>query len=388
MSAKKYTYIRKTRTIDGKRYEVYGKTEKEAQQKLDALIVELANNGQKLDGSTTVRRWASQWLEIYINPRDATAKSLRMYREKLDTYILPAIGNMKIKDVRDVHLQRILNKSNSSKSNVTKVRIVIRAMFRQARHSRLITFDPAEDLMLPKAPAGKRRSITDYEREHILAVAETHRSGLAVLLMLYCGLRPGEAAALQWSDVDLQRRQLHVFKAIESGNSQVIKAPKTDAGDRFIPIPAPLLARLQTIRHGPFDYVLIQPRGRSRHTESSMRCLWSSFKKALDIHMGAVVKGQTVLQHAYQIHPMLESEQQWAELKMYCLRHTYGTDLQRAGVPINVAKYLMGHTDIAVTGNIYTDTTPDVIDAAEVAMNALHCGKTCGKSENQSSTSA
>ena len=53
MSVKKYTYVRKTRTIDGKRYEVYGKTEKEAQQKLDALIVELANNGQKLDGSTT-----------------------------------------------------------------------------------------------------------------------------------------------------------------------------------------------------------------------------------------------------------------------------------------------------------------------------------------------
>jgi len=50
----------------------------------------------------------------------------------------------------------------------------------------------------------------------------------------------------------------------------------------------------------------------------------------------------------------------------YSMRHTYCTDLQDAGVPINVAKYLMGHSDIGVTANIYTDTTTAVIrDAAD-----------------------
>jgi integrase len=53
-----------------------------------------------------------------------------------------------------------------------------------------------------------------------------------------------------------------------------------------------------------------------------------------------------------------------ADLRPYCLRHTYGTDLQDADVPINVAKYLMGHEDIATTGNIYTDTTEYAILAA------------------------
>ena len=41
-------------------------------------------------------------------------------------------------------------------------------------------------------------------------------------------------------------------------------------------------------------------------------------------------------------------------LTPYCLRHTFCTDLQRAGVPINVAKELMGHADIQTTANIYT----------------------------------
>ena len=42
------------------------------------------------------------------------------------------------------------------------------------------------------------------------------------------------------------------------------------------------------------------------------------------------------------------------DLTPYCLRHTFCTDLQRAGVSINVAKELMGHADIQTTANIYT----------------------------------
>lgn len=42
------------------------------------------------------------------------------------------------------------------------------------------------------------------------------------------------------------------------------------------------------------------------------------------------------------------------DLTPYCLRHTFCTDLQKAGVPLNVAKELMGHSDIQTTANIYT----------------------------------
>jgi integrase len=42
------------------------------------------------------------------------------------------------------------------------------------------------------------------------------------------------------------------------------------------------------------------------------------------------------------------------DLVPYDLRHTFCTDLQKAGVPLNVAKDLMGHADITTTANIYT----------------------------------
>lgn len=52
------------------------------------------------------------------------------------------------------------------------------------------------------------------------------------------------------------------------------------------------------------------------------------------------------------------------DLTPYCLRHTYCTDLQDAGVPLNIAKYLMGHDDVSVTANIYTHTTETALESA------------------------
>jgi site-specific recombinase XerD len=50
------------------------------------------------------------------------------------------------------------------------------------------------------------------------------------------------------------------------------------------------------------------------------------------------------------------------DLEPYLLRHTFCTDCQAAGVPINVAKELMGHSDISVTAKIYTHMVDEVFE--------------------------
>lgn len=372
----KYGNVKKSIVFEGKRYYVRGKTEKEALRKLGALEAELKAGNRVLNSKTTVQRWSEEWIDVYIRPRDITKKSAAMYQQKLDNYILPAIGIMRLEDVRDTHLQRLLNQCDSSWSTAQKVKIVLQAMFRQARRSRLILYDPAEGLSLPKAKKGVRRSITDTERRFILDVAETHYAGLYVLTILYCGVRPNEAAALQWKDVywDAEKKthMLRIDTALESGNSNTIKRPKTTAGIRNVPIPDELWKKMAPCIAEPFDYIFQQPRGKKRHTESSLNDFWNNFKRSLDIHMGAKLYRNQIIQHCWEVHWELESQENWESLVPYCLRHTYGTDLQRAGVPINVAKYLLGHSDISVTGNIYTDTTPDVVYSAGDALNLFY----------------
>lgn len=72
---------------------------------------------------------------------------------------------------------------------------------------------------------------------------------------------------------------------------------------------------------------------------------------------GAKVYRNQVVEHG-------EPDELWNTLTPYCLRHTYCTDLQDAGVPINIAKYLMGHSDITVTANIYTHKTDNTLEIA------------------------
>ena len=58
------------------------------------------------------------------------------------------------------------------------------------------------------------------------------------------------------------------------------------------------------------------------------------------------------------------------DLTPYCLRHTYATDLQSAGVPLNVAKDLLCHQSIAMTSQIYTYLSVDSF--AEASLKVIN----------------
>lgn len=349
-------YIRKTARYNGKKYEATGKTELEAMTKLAEKLAAAKRGEETVSGAMTVNAWYRQWLDLYKRPKGLTEKSLKMYDEKYNGYIRPAVGHMKLRDVKDVHLQKVLNtQAGKSASHVKKLRMVMMEMFKRARQSRLIPYDPAELLELPNYTEGKRRSITEEERAAILAVAETHRAGLWVLTLLYTGMRPGETAALNWADVDFEHNEIHVHAAKESG-TRAIKGPKTESGIRNIPIHAALLPRLKAARGKPFEPVF-PTRDGTIQNESAQRRAWNSFCKEMQ-----------------KICPVA------SDLTPYCLRHTFCSDLQRAGVPLNVAKELMGHSDIQTTADIYTHTDAGVLHRG-ISMLDGTGGKSGGKEQ-------
>ena len=140
-----------------------------------------------------------------------------------------------------------------------------------------------------------------------------------------------------------------------------IGRPKSAAGIRKVPIPASLLPDLVKVKgRSPFDFVCTNAHG-GQLKPSSIRQQWKSFLHQLNIEMGCrTFRGALV-----PPYPVAE------DLVPYCLRHTYCTDLQAAGVPINVARELMGHSDIAVTSKIYTHSSAESFSDAELALNKL-----------------
>lgn len=363
-------YVRKTARYNGKKYEATGKTEIEAMTKLAEKLAAVKRGEETIGGAMTVDAWFKEWFTTYKEPKGLTSKSLGMYTEKYNRYIKPRIGRMKLKDVKDTHLQKIMNEqAGMSSSHAQKVKQVLQGMFKRARQSRLIPYDPAELLELPRTTKGSHRSLTENERLAILEVAKTSRSGLWVLTLLYTGMRPGETAALTWSDVDFENNEIHVRAARESGTG-AIKGPKTAAGVRDIPIHSKLLPLLLEARRRPFSPVFPTGAG-NRQNENSLRRMWTGFKRELDIYMGAELYRNKIVKSV--IAP---------DLTPYCLRHTFCTDLQRAGVPLNVAKELMGHSDIQTTANIYTHRAQDVLHAGIALLDGTG-GKSGGNKKSK-----
>ncbi len=355
-------YYRKDLLFRGKKYAVRSKT-------LKGLYTKLAQKKQMLEAglltpteNTIAADWCLLWLEDYQRPRCGHAQYLN-YRANITVHIAPSLGRKRLCDVQPSDLQRILNKqSQFSSSHASKVRYTLRAIFEQARLEGLILNNPAQHLTLPKSTQSEttHRPITDEEERLILEIAQTHRAGLWVKIMLYCGLRPGEAIVLRAKDIDLNARRLTVHAALEAVTGK-LKGPKSSAGVRTIPIPEVLLPDLAAaLPHDADALLFTQPRTGKIHTRTSMRCMWTSFKRAMDIHAGATLYRNQIMQHAVA-----------DDLVPYCLRHTYCTRLQEAGVPINIARELMGHSSIELTSRIYTHSSELPLQQAEAALNAL-----------------
>lgn len=351
-------YLKKAFTFEGKRYYVKARTEEELIAKVALKRRDLEEGRQRsISQNMLVSAWAYEWLETYkkpvVNPRHySDLKSI------VDNFILPEVGGLQLKNVRPVHLARILNNATKySDSYVSKIYDVVRQIFREAYHNGLILQDPGEAL---KKPSGRgkrqRRPLTPLERKLTLQVAETYHGGLFILIMLYCGLRPGEVAALTWGNVDLKNRVIHVRRALKSDGS--VDLPKTSAGYRDVPIPQFLAERLRSEKRSA---ALVCPNSYGRmHTKSSMRAMFDVFRNEMNKAAGCRVFRNQVMP------PYVVG----SDLTLYCYRHTYCTDLQAAGVPINVAKELMGHSNISVTAQIYTHKSEEAFQNAAKLIDA------------------
>ncbi len=372
MPSKKYEYVRKTFTYEGRRYEVKGKTEEEALEKKAELKAKLKRGEAGISGNMLVKAWVTEYIATYVTPRirpagapktekhTLTAKSAGMYTEKLEGYVVPAVGALRLREVTQTHLQRILNEqAGKSFSHCNKLLHTIQALFHQAYRSRLILFDPAEDLVLPSCTEKRRRrTLTAYEEKIFRQVAKTHTHGLWALFHLEFGVRPGEVPPLRVKDLDFKRHLLYVSQALESG-SKAIKEPKTEAGVRAIPIPPDLEPQLKAHVAGrsPFDYLFPSAAGGIMSADG-IRRRWVSFKRAMNIAMGAKLNRYGGIDPKTSVIA--------DDLTLYCTRHTFCTDVVGVkGIDASRAIFITGHSDVASLANYLHPTDAVVKSIAE-----------------------
>ena len=206
----------------------------------------------------------------------------------------------------------------------------------------VVQYNPIVKTTCPAgAPPEVREPITEEQQRWIRETP--HKAQRAAMLMLYSGLRRGEATPHPRADVVLQDATNTVSHGYDFRGKKS-KSPKTAAGTRVVSIPRVLVDYLRTQQDGCL-YVLHNDKGR-RITEQGWKRLWQSYMCDLNVkygHQGAVNK------HDPAGVPMVIDT-----FTPHQLRHTFCTLMYFAGVDVMTARDQMGHKDISVTLGIYT----------------------------------
>lgn len=184
------------------------------------------------------------------------------------------------------------------------------------------------DTIMGKEPEPRGRVHFFNKAEMSKLTAKTYGLWRTVTMLgAMAGLRPGEMFWLEWSDVDFDYKKIHIDSKPDYGWH--VKTYER----RTIPIPADLHKYLLSLERGA--WVL----GDRPKSINSMSTYYSRRVRASHL------KGS-----------------------MYTLRHTYGSHLAQAGVPLQVIRDLMGHRSV-VTTEIYAHLIPEMHQAAVEHLN-------------------
>lgn len=281
----------------------------------------------------TVEQWAKHWLEIYKKDKIAY-KSYKNYELYVNKHIIPAIGKVKLVDVRPAHIEKIyLDEANLSDSARKHIHLALKGIFKTAVDNNFCKSSPVDKVSSPAVANDEPEIFSADEVTAILTAAKDHKYGLYVNLLLYTGLRMGELLGLQWNDIDLDNDLIIVRRAIakvEKGWEP--KSTKTNRV-RYIAVPEPLKETLQEQSRGGL-FILCNPDG-SHLTPHQFERRYRTFFEQNGLTYRSPHK----------------------------CRHTFATFLLKGNADLRSIQSMLGHSKISTT-EIYTH-----VDTEDIKRN-------------------
>lgn len=349
----KQIYIGKDSAGKRKYKTVYASTKKEAERLAAEYKAAIGRGLDPFAGTKTVKDLLDNLLAV---KKAQGVGASQQYCIKNHSDHLRPLWPAPADKVRTGDIQTVLNKLSDdglSHKTLKEITGTIRAAYRLAIPE-IVQYNPADRVVVPAGKPSKARSWLDEERQ--AWVRDTpHRAQLAAMLMMYSGLRRGEATALTWADVDLKAGTITVNKSWDF-KSKKVKPPKTEAGNRVVHIPQILVEFLKEQRKAdPLSVLVLHSTRGERMSDTVWAHMWESYMRALNAKYA--FDGANVFATREKDEVGRERGSLPIVIKTFTpheLRHTFCTLLYYAGVDAVTARDQMGHSDVRVTLSIYT----------------------------------
>lgn len=412
-----YEYAFEIASVDGKRKRKTKsgfKTKKEAREAGKIAQQAYENVGLPIEPSEiSVADFFDLWIEkdCKLYCKDVTVKG---YEKKIRLYIKPALGEYRLRSVTKENLQSFITQmfnEGFSKNTISSIRGILSKAFDYAVDNHYIITTPATKLITPKnlqpKQVTRQKSHVYIPEDKIKEIFERFPEGtsayIPLMLGYHCGLRLGEIYAITWDDVDFENNTLSVNRQVQwyqgerskediknhngtkesNGGFWYFAEPKYKSY-RVIDVDKVLLNALEKEKQKQerakiyYDEYYVKYYCDNKlsfsgkipnYTVSSINKIKNEITKN-EINFvcrredGSFISPRTMQHVSSIIHKQLN----YPEYDTHSLRHTHATMLMENGLDMVYIQHRLGHKDISMTMNIYTNHITDKIKNNNISI--------------------
>jgi len=342
---------------------VMRKTRGEVSDAIKDLVHRKKRNQPLKPTKVTVGQFLTRWLEVEVKP-NKSRNTYRIYAGNVSKYLTPALGQIRLSDLKGEDVQKCLNKASAAGLSPATVRSInanlkcsLTTALRWHRSNDVITHNAAKDAIVPPQMQYKATVLTLEDAKTFLASVVGHPYEGLTSVGLSLGLRRGEVAGLRWSSIDFVKRQLHVTHQLQrfNGEGVTLCELKTEESRRTLPLP-------QSCINALLRRQMIQEAERIKAGDK-----WQEQHFVFTSRNGRPITPERIgVQHKEAM-----KRAGLALIRFHDLRHTAATLLLAQGVPMKLVQKILGHSSFKLTMDTYAHVLPSMLEDAALVMEGL-----------------
>ena len=324
-----------------------------------------------------VGEYLDRWLEDVARPR-IRERTHRDYRFLIDRYIRPYIGAQRLDRLSPADVQAMIatltagerdpekperwRRRPLSPKTIRHAHAVLSTALTQAMRWEMLSRNVASLVELPRLRPREMRSLSREEADQFRAAIRGERFEALFLLLLGTGVRPSEALAFTWDDLDVEGARATVRRVLprDQKGEPRFEEPKTARSRRTVPLSPSVVRALRT----------------HRAAQAKERLAASAVYSDNDLVFASLTGGPLDERNVVHRHfkPALRRAKLPEATRLYDLRHCHVTLSLRAGEPVHVVSARVGHASARMTLDVYAHALPADESEAPARLEAALFG--------------
>lgn len=338
----------------------YDKTQSDVRKAMTAFSADLDKGIYTEPTKLTVGQWLDIWhAEYMVSVKNHTSER---YESAIRVHIKPALGAVKLDKLTSPMIQSMYNqkhrerlsdpkgKAGLSPKSIKNVHGVLHEALQKAVKLGYIRVNPCDGCELPRIVRHEIQPFSDVQTGAFLKAIRGHKYERLYTVMVFSGMRQGEALGLRWSRVDFKAGTIRI-------DCQLQKERIKGGGGKYR-IVETKTSNIRTVTLAPFVVSVLKEQ---KKLQAQWRLFWGpEWKNDMDLVFTHEDGSHLTAVTTYGCFKLIAKKIGVDSARLHDLRHTFATLSLQNGDDLKTVSVSLGHSNISTTGNTYAHVTDEM----------------------------